>query len=57
MANLIEQGIQKGIIRSDENQSFITYIHQNKKRNYTNSEEKVQTETFFKTYYFLWVSC
>ena len=57
MANLIEQGIQKGIIRSDENQSFITYIHQNKKRNYTNPEEKVQTETFFKTYYFLWVSC
>ena len=44
--NLIEQGIQKGLIRFDEEGNYITYIHQNKKRNYNNPEEKVQAETF-----------
>lgn len=42
------QGIQKGLIRFDEEQKYITYIHQNKKRNYTNPEEKVQAEAFLK---------
>jgi type I restriction enzyme M protein len=44
--NLIDNGIDKGLIKFDENQNFITYIHQNKKRNYNNPEEKVQAETF-----------
>lgn len=44
--NLIDTGIDKGLIRFDEERNFITYIHQNKKRNYNNPEEKVQTETF-----------
>jgi len=44
--NLIETGIQKGLIRFDEEVNFITYIYQNKKRNYNNPEEKVQAETF-----------
>lgn len=44
--NLIEIGIEKGLIRFDEDRNVITYIHQNKKRNYNNPEEKVQTETF-----------
>lgn len=44
--NLIESGIEKGLIRFDEELNFITYIHQNKKRNFNNPEEKVQTETF-----------
>ncbi|CAM3423246.1 site-specific DNA-methyltransferase (adenine-specific) [Flavobacterium longum] len=44
--SLIETGIEKGLIRFDEDQNFITYIHQNKKRNYNNPEEKVQAETF-----------
>ena len=44
--NLIETGIEKGLIRFDEDRNFITYIHQNKKRNYNNPEEKVQAETF-----------
>lgn len=44
--NLIDTGIDKGLIRFDENRDFITYIHQNKKRNYNNPEEKVQAETF-----------
>ena len=38
--NLIDTGIQKGLIRFDEDKNFITYIHQNKKRNYKNPEEK-----------------
>ncbi|MBK6485032.1 MAG: restriction endonuclease subunit M [Chitinophagaceae bacterium] len=44
--NLIDSGIEKGLIRFDEDRNFITYIHQNKKRNYNNPEEKVQAETF-----------
>lgn len=44
--NLIELGIEKEIIKFDEERNFITYIHQNKKRNYNNPEEKVQAETF-----------
>jgi len=44
--NIIEQGIKQGLIKFDESRNFITYIHQNKKRNYNNPEEKVQAETF-----------
>ena len=44
--NLIELGVEKGIIKFDEEQNFITYVQQNKKRNYNNPEEKVQAETF-----------
>lgn len=43
---LIDTGIEKGLIRFDEDRNFITYIYQNKKRNYKNPEEKVQAETF-----------
>lgn len=44
--NLIDTGIEQGLIRFDEERNFITYIHQSKKRNYNNPEEKVQAETF-----------
>lgn len=44
--SLIDTGIEKELIRFDEEQNFITYIYQNKKRNYNNPEEKVQAETF-----------
>lgn len=44
--NLIETGIEKGLVKFDEERNFITYIHQNKKRNFSNLEEKVQAETF-----------
>lgn len=44
--NLIDTGIEKGLISFDENRDFITYKHQNKKRNYNNPEEKVQAETY-----------
>ena len=40
--NLIDTGIEKGLIRFDEDKNYIKYIHQNKKRNYNNTEEKVQ---------------
>ena len=45
---IIEQGIQKGLISLDEEGKTITYLHQNKKRNYDSPEEKVQAETFLK---------
>lgn len=44
--NLIETGLEKGLIRFSEDKNFITYAHQNKKRNYNNPEEKVQAEIF-----------
>lgn len=44
----IAEGLQKGLIKFDEEQKVITYIHQNKKRNYQNPEEKVQAEAFLK---------
>jgi type I restriction-modification system DNA methylase subunit len=44
--SLIEKGIAKGLIKFDQDKNFITYIHQNKKRNFNNPEEKVQVETF-----------
>jgi len=46
--NLIDKGIEQGLIRFDEARNFVTYIHQNKKRNYNNPEEKVQTYTFLQ---------
>lgn len=46
--NLIEQGIEQSLISFDEEKKYITYIHQNKKRNYSNPEEQVQAETFLK---------
>lgn len=44
--SLIDTGIEKGLIKFDEEKNFITYIHQGKKRSYNNPEEKVQAETF-----------
>lgn len=44
--SLIDTGIEKGLIKFDEDKNFIIYIHQNKKRNYNNPEEKVQAQTF-----------
>ena len=46
--NLIEQGIQNGLISFSEDKSRITYLNQNKSRNFNNPEEKVQAETFLK---------
>lgn len=46
MENIFEKGVKQGLISFDEEKNFITYIHQNKKRNFTNPEEKVQAEAF-----------
>ncbi len=45
---IIDEGVAKGYISFDPEQKYITYLNQNKKRNYTNPEEKVQAETFLK---------
>jgi len=46
--SLIEEGVKKKLIRFDKERKYITYVHQNKKRNYSNPEEQVQAETFLK---------
>ncbi|AKE63763.1 Type I restriction-modification system, DNA-methyltransferase subunit M [Microcystis aeruginosa NIES-2549] len=46
--SLIQEGIKKGLIKLDDEEKYITYINQNKKRNYSNPEEQVQAETFLK---------
>ena len=48
MTELIKSGIEKGLIALDTEEKYITYLHQNKKRNYSNPEEKVQAEAFLK---------
>lgn len=48
MQELIEKGIKQNLISFDENQEYITYSYQNKKRKYSNPEEKVQALTFLK---------
>ena len=45
---LIQQGIAQGLIRFDDEKKNIFYIHQDKRRNYTDPEEQVQAETFLK---------
>lgn len=46
MNQTIQEGIKRGLISISEDEKTITYIHQNKSRNFTNPEEKVQAETF-----------
>lgn len=48
MIDYIQQGLDKNLIHLDEDQKYITYIHQNKKRNFQNPEEKVQAAIFCK---------
>ena len=44
----IKKGIETGLISISEDEKSITYIHQNKTRNFINPEEKVQVEAFLK---------
>ncbi len=47
--SLIQQGIEKGLIKFDDDKKNIFYIHQNnKRRNYNNPEEQVQAESYLK---------
>ncbi|WP_397408725.1 N-6 DNA methylase [Polaromonas sp.] len=44
--DLIAEGIKHKIIRLEDDGKYIVYVHQNKRRNYANPEEKVQAEAF-----------
>jgi type I restriction enzyme M protein len=46
MNALITQGLKKGLIRFEDDEKYIVYIEQNKRRNYNNPEEKVQAEAY-----------
>lgn len=46
--SLINKGVSAGLIRFDEEEKIIIYNEQNKKRNYSNPEEKVQAETYLE---------
>jgi len=48
MTDLLQKGLDNKLIEFDEEEKFITYVHQGKRRNYQNPEEKVQAETFLK---------
>lgn len=46
--DLIAEGIKQNLISFDDEKKYITYAHQNKRRNYANPEEQVQAQTFLK---------
>ncbi len=50
ISDLINLGIEKKLIKFDDDNDpkVITYINQNKFRNYKNPEEKIQAQTFLK---------
>jgi type I restriction enzyme M protein len=44
--DLISEGIKQKLIRIEDDGKYIVYLHQQKRRNYSNPEEKVQAESF-----------
>jgi type I restriction-modification system DNA methylase subunit len=46
--DLIAEGIKRKLIRLEDEGKYIVYLHQNKRRNYANPEEKVQAEAFLR---------
>lgn len=44
--DILQQAVERGLIAFDQEQKYITYLRQSKKRNFQNPEEKVQAETF-----------
>jgi type I restriction-modification system DNA methylase subunit len=44
----IDQGVKAKLVRLDEGGKYIMYLHQQKRRNYENPEEKVQADTFLR---------
>ncbi|TWP26700.1 restriction endonuclease subunit M [Apibacter muscae] len=46
--DLIQKGIKENLIKLDDENHSITYIQPNKKRNFSNPEEKVQAEAYLK---------
>lgn len=45
---LVQKGLEKGLIHFDEQQRFITYVHQNRRVSWSNLRERVHAETFLK---------
>ena len=46
--DLIAEGIKQKLIRLEDDGKYIVYLHQQKRRNYSNPEEKVQAESFLR---------
>ncbi|WP_412476412.1 restriction endonuclease subunit M [Flavobacterium sp. TBRC 19031] len=46
--SLIQQGIDKGLITISDDNKTVKYLYQNKSRNFSNPEEKVQVEAFLR---------
>lgn len=46
--DFIAEGIKQKLIRLEDGGKYIVYLHQAKRRNYENPEEKVQAESFLK---------
>lgn len=44
--DILQKAIERNLISFDDEQKYITYVRQGKKRNFQNPEEKVQAETF-----------
>src|SRR5215213_933435 len=44
--DILQKAIKQSLISFDEEQKYITYVRQNKRRNFQNPEEKVQAEAF-----------
>jgi len=46
--SLLQEGIEKGLITISEDNKTVKYIHQNRSKNLSNPEEKVQVEAFLR---------
>lgn len=46
--DLITNGVKQRHIRLEDDGKYIVYLHQNKRRNFSNPEEKVQAEAFLQ---------
>lgn len=44
--DILQEALNKSLVAFDEDQKYITYLHQGKKRNFQNPEEKVQAEAY-----------
>lgn len=45
---LIAEGVKRKLIRFEDEGKYIVYVHQDKRRNYNNPEEKVQADAFLQ---------
>ena len=46
--DLIAEGVKRQLIRLEDDGKYIVYLHQNKRRNFSTPEEKVQTDTYLQ---------